>query len=102
MALVAFIVPFMFAYDQSLLLIGPLSKVALSVVTAVIGVFCLCIGIEGYFRRTLAVWERAVAFIVALLLIAPGYINTGIGAVLIAVLVFAQWRGKKQVVAAGN
>jgi TRAP transporter 4TM/12TM fusion protein len=102
MALVAFIVPFMFAYDQSLLLIGPLSKVALSVVTAVIGVFCLCIGIEGYFRRTLAVWERAVAFIVALLLIAPGYINTAIGAVLIAVLVFAQWRGKKQVVAAGN
>ncbi len=102
MALVAFIVPFMFAYDQALLLIGPLPNVVLAVVTAVIGVFCLCIGIEGYFRRALVLWERVVAFIAALLLIAPGYINTVIGIALLAVLIFTQWKGKKQVVVAGN
>ncbi len=96
MALVAFIVPFMFAYDQSLLLIGPLPKIIISVVTAMIGVFCLSIAIEGYFRRTLAVWERIVAFIAALLLIAPGNINGVIGVVLLGILVAMQWRDIKE------
>ncbi|OPY64729.1 MAG: Sialic acid TRAP transporter permease protein SiaT [Syntrophorhabdaceae bacterium PtaU1.Bin034] len=102
MALVAFIVPFMFAYDQSLLLIGPVPKVILSVVTALIGVFCLCIGIEGYFRRVLAVWERVVAFIAALLLIAPGSINAVVGMALFGILFFTQRKGKRQVAVAGN
>ncbi len=95
MALVAFIVSFMFAYDQSLLLIGPLPKVIISVVTASVGVFCLSIGIEGYFRRTLAVWERVVAFIAALLLIAPGYITAVIGLALLGLLIFSQRKGNR-------
>lgn len=96
MALVAFIVPFMFAYDQSLLLIGPLPTIILSVMTASIGVLCLAIGIEGFFRRPLAVWERVLAFIAALMLIAPGYITAIIGIILLAILLFSQVKGHKE------
>ncbi|MEN6474288.1 MAG: TRAP transporter fused permease subunit [Syntrophaceae bacterium] len=95
LALVAFIVPFMFAYDPGLLLMGSTMSIILSVVTAIIGVFCLAVSISGYFRRTLGVVERAIAFMAAIALIAPGLIMASIGVCLIIILALFQLKGRK-------
>ena len=87
MATVAFIVPFMFAYDQSLLLVGPPGRVIFSVITASVGVFALAMCIEGYFRRTLLRVERVLAGAAALLLIAPSTLGAAIGGALVAFLI---------------
>jgi TRAP transporter 4TM/12TM fusion protein len=95
LALVAFIVPFMFAYDPGLLLMGSTGQIIISVVTACIGVFCLAIAISGYFRRTLGVTERVIALLAAFALIAPGLIMMSIGACLIIIFALLQLRGRK-------
>ena len=94
LALVAFIVPFMFAYNPGLLLIGPLPSIIVAVCTACVGVFALAVGIEGYFRRNLALWERCAAFASAALLIAPGVATTIAGFALLAFLTLRQFKGR--------
>jgi len=88
--LVAYIVPFMFAYDQSLLLIGPAGTVIVSVVTAGLGVFCLAMACEGYFKRTMGWLERIVAGAAAMLLIAPFWQSSLVGIVLMALILLPQ------------
>lgn len=97
MAIVAFIVPFMFAFDQSLLLIGPLPQVLFSIVTACIGVFALAVCIEGYFRRNLLMHERFLAGAAALMLIAPSKLGAAVGGALLAFLLL-RTRPKKGII----
>src|SRR5438552_3369143 len=83
-----YIVPFMFVYEPSLMLIGDLFTSITSSVSAVIGVMCLAAGLQGYLLREARWWERILLVIAAILLIKPGYISDAIGLVLLA-LVFA-------------
>ena len=85
-----YIVPFMFIYEPSLMLIGDWFESLTSTVSAVIGVMCLAAGLQGYLLREAQWWERAVLVVAALLLIKPGYISDAIGLVLLAALVFSQ------------
>lgn len=94
LALVAYIVPFMFAYDQSLLLMGPPWKVIVSVVTACMGVFCLGMACEGFLMRNLNWLERVAAGIAAILLIVPSWQLSLIGTVLMGVLLLLQFRSR--------
>ncbi|TEB07276.1 Sialic acid TRAP transporter permease protein SiaT [Pelotomaculum schinkii] len=89
LGLVAYIVPFMFAYDQSLLLLGSAGNVIVSVITACMGVFCLAVSCEGYFKRDLNLPERIVAGIAAILLIVPSWWLSSIGMVLMAGVLLA-------------
>jgi TRAP transporter 4TM/12TM fusion protein len=70
-ALVAFIVPFMFAFDPSLLLIGSLWKIIGSILTAAVGTWCLAVAGEGYLFGRLRWLERVIVGIAALFLIFP-------------------------------
>ena len=85
-----YIVPFMFIYEPSLMLIGDWFESLTSSVAAVIGVMCLAAGLQGYLLREARWWERAVLVVAALLLIKPGYISDAIGLVLLASVVFSQ------------
>lgn len=98
LGIVAYIVPFMFAFDQSLLLIGPLDKVIVSVVSACIGVYCLAAAFEGYIMRHLAWFERVAAGIAALLLLTPFWKSRVIGLVVLAVLLLVQFYPRWKVV----
>ncbi len=97
MALVAFIVPFMFAYNQALLLVGPWPEVVITVITACVGVWCLAVACEGFFLKPLNPAERVVAGIAALLLIAPSLILAIPGGVAFLVVLFLQMRGRTKV-----
>jgi len=83
-----FIVPFMFIFEPSLLMIGEWHVILQSFVTAGIGTVCLASGLFGYLFRTAQIWERAFLLGAAVALIKPGFYTDIIGAgLLIAVAV---------------
>ena len=84
-----YIVPFMFVYDPSLLLIGGWVSSLTAFVSATIGVMCFAAALQGYFTgRDAKLWERALLLAAAVLLIKPGYISDAIGVALLAVVYF--------------
>lgn len=74
LALVAFIVPLMFAYDQGLMLVGIWYVVLFTAVKACLGVWCLTAAGVGYLRRSLSTMERVIAVVASLLLISPFHV----------------------------
>ena len=89
-AAATYIVPFMFVFEPSLMLIGDWFESLTSSASAVVGVMCLAAGLQGYLFREARWWERAVLVAAALLLIKPGYISDAIGLVLLAGVVLSQ------------
>jgi TRAP-type uncharacterized transport system fused permease subunit len=61
---IAYVVPFLFVFSPSLLLIGHWHEVVLSVITAIVGSILLGVGIVGYLFRRVA-WLKRSFFIVA-------------------------------------
>ncbi|HEX6138645.1 MAG TPA: TRAP transporter permease [Casimicrobiaceae bacterium] len=90
----AYIVPFMFVYEPSLLTIGDPVTIATSLVSAVIGVVCLAAGLMGYLRRPCAWWERCLLVVAALLLIKPGYVSDAVGLAVLAGLLLLDRRAR--------
>ena len=85
-----FVVPFMFVFEPSLLMIGDWTVILHSATTATIGVICLAAGLHGYFLREVAMWERILLVAAAILLIKPGLMTDLIGAALLLTVVGAQ------------
>jgi TRAP transporter 4TM/12TM fusion protein len=81
-----YIVPFMFVYEPALLMIGPWYVTVLAFASAVIGVMALAASLHGYLLAALSMWQRAVLFVAAILLIAPELISSIVGIVLLAVV----------------
>ena len=80
-----YIVPFMFVYEPSLLLIGDWVTSLTSFVSASIGVMCFAAALQGYLAgRDAKLWERAVLLAAAFLLIKPGYVTDAMGLALLA------------------
>jgi TRAP transporter 4TM/12TM fusion protein len=91
LGLTGYIIPFMFVFAPSLLLMGDFVTVSLAAVTASVGVICLAGGLHEYFflgptRR----WERVLLIIAALVLIKPGWMSDVVGLVLIALILASQ------------
>jgi TRAP transporter 4TM/12TM fusion protein len=91
-AAATYIVPFMFVYEPSIMMIGDWFTILTSTASAIVGVMCLAAGLQGWLLRLATPWERVVLVIAACLLIKPGYISDAIGLVLLAVVVLAQRR----------
>ncbi|MBY0266279.1 MAG: TRAP transporter permease [Burkholderiales bacterium] len=84
-----FIVPFMFVFEPSLLMIGEWHVILHSFTTATIGTICLAGGLFGYLFREARPWERLFLLIAAFMLIKPGLITDLIGFGLLAVVLFS-------------
>lgn len=91
LAIAAFIIPYIFVMDQSLLLLETdFFSVVRILVTSLVGMYGIAGGISGYMYTVINPIFR-IAFIASgLLLITPSWITDVIGLVLIAVLIFAQ------------
>jgi TRAP transporter 4TM/12TM fusion protein len=85
-----FIVPFMFVFEPSLLMIGEWNVILHSFVSAVIGTICLAGGLFGYFFREAKPWERLFLLVAAFMLIKPGLITDLIGLALLAIVLLNQ------------
>ena len=91
-----FIVPFMFVFEPSLLMIGPWYEILNSFITATLGTICLAAGLFGYFLREARMWERVLLIAAALLLIKPGIVSDLIGVALLGIVIATQLiAGKK-------
>lgn len=95
LGLPAYIIPFMFVYGHSLLLVGTAAEIAVTAVTALLGVGFLSVAGEGYFLRPLKKAERVIAVASALFLIVPSVWSVIPGLVLGAILVMTNLRGNK-------
>lgn len=95
-AIAAFVVPFIFVYSpQMLMLNAAWYEVVLIAVTALIGMFGLGMGVEGYYDSKLNIIQRLMAVAGGLLLIIPGLVTDAIGLLAIAVVILWQkWQGK--------
>ena len=93
LALSGFIIPFSFAYDPALLMLGASpSAIVWRTLSATLGIVMLGAGLIGYFRGPTRLWERAVLLGGALLLIFPGAVSDVIGMACFAGVWLAQRR----------
>ena len=99
LAITAFIVPYIFAYSPEMLIIGsdkPWYEIVLLIITALLGIYVISAGMEGYMNRHMPWWQRIVALAGGLLMVIPGYKTDIAGLVLIAVVFALQFIGKKK------
>ncbi|HEY7365861.1 MAG TPA: TRAP transporter permease [Methylomirabilota bacterium] len=91
LALSGFIIPFSFAYDPALLLIGagPVG-IALRTVAATLGILMLGAGVIGYLLAPTRPWERVTLLAGAVLLIFPGLVSDLTGAVCFVTVLTSQ------------
>lgn len=84
LAIAAFIVPYMFCLSPALLMIDttPLEVIQISV-TAILGIFGLAAGLEGYCFTDMNKIIRALVIVGGLLLIYPGIVTDGLGLILV-------------------
>jgi TRAP transporter 4TM/12TM fusion protein len=85
-----FIVPFMFVYGPSLLLIGSTASIVTTIISASIGVILLSAGLMGWFLKEANYLERAMLIAGAIFLIKPGLYTDLIGLGLLVVVILLQ------------
>jgi TRAP transporter 4TM/12TM fusion protein len=85
-----FIVPFMFAYEPALLMIGDWPKILWSSATAGIGVVLFAAGLHGYLIGPASWWQCAALIVAGLCLIDPGLFTDIAGAALAAIVIASQ------------
>jgi TRAP transporter 4TM/12TM fusion protein len=89
-----YIVPFVMAYQPSLLLRGSPFEIVMAFLTAVVGVVALAIGLQGFALRPLSVIERVAALGSAALLIWGGWETDAVGVALLAGIGLSQTLGR--------
>ncbi len=98
LAIAAFIIPYMFAYNPKMLFIdaGILDIISI-VITSFIGIYAVASGMEGYHSTKLPWWQRFMILGGGLMLIIPETITDIIGVALVAIVIVLQiLAGKKQ------
>ncbi|MGH8686862.1 MAG: TRAP transporter permease [Burkholderiales bacterium] len=92
-----FIVPYMFVYSPSLLMIGDWPTIASSCISAVIGVVLFAAGLHGYLLRATNWWQRPMLVVAGLLLIKPGLESDMVGAVLAVIVIATQIAARRAI-----
>ena len=69
MGAVAYLLPFLVVYSPALLLVGDMGTVIISAVSVAAGLGMLVCAIQGWLRRRLALWQRAIFLAAGLTLI---------------------------------
>ncbi|MDR1787855.1 MAG: TRAP transporter permease [Treponema sp.] len=91
LAITAFIIPYIFVYSPSMLLIDTTAPLVIRIIiTSIVGMAGLSIGMEGYMLAPVPVWQRIPAVAGGLLLIHPGLATDLAGLVCIAFVVLMQ------------
>ncbi len=67
----AFILPFLFVYSPSLLMMGEPWRIVVAVITAVLGIALISSGFVGYASRRLLGWERVIAVLAGACFLLP-------------------------------
>jgi TRAP-type uncharacterized transport system fused permease subunit len=79
LGLVAFIVPYMFAYGPGLIMEDTLINFLLATCTSIIGVFFIAVSLTGWFKANYNIFGRVLLFGASLLLLMQGLLTDVIG-----------------------
>ena len=92
LAIAAFIVPYVFAFSPALLFdnISGVLEVVQIVLTAIIGIFGVSAGLEGFVFTKTPIWQRVLLIAGGLSLIYPGLLTDVIGIGVIALMLVVQ------------
>ena len=92
LAIAAFIVPFIFAYNPQMLFenVTSVFQVVQIVISALLGIFAVAAGLEGYILRKMGWPLRVLAVIGGLTLLIPGTVSDLIGLVIVAGIIALQ------------
>lgn len=92
-----FIVPFVFAFNQQLLLIGNVFEIIVAVISSLIGILAISFAVEGWIKTSIPLWMRLILFVGGFLMIFPGVFTDGIGLILIIpCIAFSLLKAKKE------
>ena len=103
LAIAAFIVPYIFAYNPSMLFVGDVAwyDVIIISITALLGLFGIAAALNGYLYRKIPVILRIALIAGGLGMMIPGLASDLIGlAVVAAVVAFQYFSNKKQTASA--
>ena len=96
---VAFLIPFVFIYENGLLMQGEWSRILSESLTATVGVVALAGSFQGWFLVKLGALSRLIMFAAAILLITPGITSNLIGlAIFICMTAHSFLRRQKKMV----
>jgi len=84
-----YIIPFLFAYTP-LLFEGPVIEVAITAISALIGLYGFTVSWEGYLLRRINIGERAIIAFATILLFWPVNLFKGLGFVILAAMYLSQ------------
>jgi TRAP transporter 4TM/12TM fusion protein len=94
----AFVIPFLFVYSPTLIMIGEPIDIAVAIVTATFGVWLVSAGLAGYFMSKLSMIMRALFILCGLLALIPASTFPGaqytdlVGVIGGGALMFIDWR----------
>jgi TRAP transporter 4TM/12TM fusion protein len=91
-----FIIPFMFAYEPSLLFVGSAWEILSAFISASIGVIMLAGGLIGWFAWKTNIVERLLLVAGAVLLIKPGIYTDIVGLIFLGIVIVLQKARKKR------
>jgi TRAP transporter 4TM/12TM fusion protein len=86
--LAAFIVPFMFFYNSALLMDAEPFAIARALITALVGVYLLSSGVQGWFLKYAAPWYLRILLIIAAFLMIEGGIYTDLAGIAAGVIAY--------------
>jgi len=95
MALPGFIIPYVFIFNNSILLMGTTLDILFSFLTTTIGIFLLAIATMGYYLTKINIIERIIAGIAAICMIFPA-INTNIIGIILIIFIFTYQKYKRR------
>lgn len=100
LALGAFLIPYLFMYNNSILMIdSSIPEIIYSAISPIIGVYSLNLGLEGFKDFPIPLWQRVLLVAGALALIVPGIVTDLIGLLIVAFVIFNQKKLGKKVIA---
>jgi len=98
LAITAFIVPYIFAYNPAMLLIDTTApEVVRIVITSLIGIFGVSVAMEGFMLSEMKYWERMIIGGAGLMLIDPNFLTDFTGILIIFAMVSIQMAKSKKV-----
>ena len=95
LGILTFIIPFIYAYNPALLLIGSTGEIVLTFITSVVGVTFFASGLSGYVLKRTGWIARIILIFAGILLIVPGWATDIVGVTTGMLPVFWQIAGRK-------
>ena len=92
-AIAGYIVPYLFFFNNGILLYGDLSNIVLSITLAAIGILFICVGLEGWMITKVFWPERIVLILLSILIpfpIMPNKVSLIVGFTFLALLLIVQ------------